>query len=86
MVSSASRRVAWWVSSRLIAPKSESWRDSAMRRPKFWQLLAWAEFSSRVTAAEVGMRCSGLSRIDRLRPASRNCCCGFRPRWRATSR
>ncbi|MNF90085.1 hypothetical protein D3C84_726380 [compost metagenome] len=85
MVSSASRRVGWCDSSRLMTPKSESWRDSAMRRPKVGQLLSWADSSSRQATAEEGKRCSGFSISVWLRPALRSICCGLRPRCWATS-
>ncbi|MNT52252.1 hypothetical protein D3C72_1892680 [compost metagenome] len=68
-----------------MTPKSESWRDSAMRRPKVGQWLSWADSSSRQATAVEGRRWSGFSISDWLRPAWRSNCCGLRPRCWATS-
>ncbi|MNT71156.1 hypothetical protein D3C72_2096150 [compost metagenome] len=78
--------MACWLISRLITPKSDNWRDSAMRRPKVGQAVASAAASSNLAPALTGMRWSGLASRARLSLAARNSGCGSRPISAATSK
>ena len=85
VVASAARSVGCWLIKRLITPKSDSWRDSAMRSPKVGQAEACAAASSSATQALTGTRWSGSSSQARRNCAWRSNGCGSRPSSRETS-
>ncbi|MCY1369360.1 hypothetical protein D9M69_563960 [compost metagenome] len=85
MVCNAARTEGCCISSRLMGPKSDRVRASAIIRPTVSHPLTCAVMSSKATLLSIGIMFVGTDSICLVRPILRNSGWGLMPSWRATS-